>query len=94
MLYMETMTVTDARARFTELVEKAVSTHLRTTVTRNGAPAAVIISVDDYEAMLATIEVLSDPATLTAIRDSKEPESQWFSQKEAREAVKRRRARG
>jgi antitoxin YefM len=91
---METMTVTDARARFTELVEKAVTTHLRTTVTRNGAPAAVIISVDDYEAMLATIEVLSDPDTMAAIRESKDPESQWFSHQEAQEAVKRRRARG
>ena len=88
------MTVTDARARFTELVEKAVSTHLRTTVTRNGAPAAVIISVDDYEAMLATIEVLSDSDTLAAIRDSKDLDAKWFSQQEAREAVKRRRARG
>jgi prevent-host-death family protein len=94
MLYMETMTVTDARARFTELVEKAVSTHLRTTVTRNGAPAAVIISVEDYEAMLATIEVLSDPDTLAAIRDSKEPDAPWFSHEEARDAVKRRRAGG
>lgn len=94
MLYMETLTVTDARARFTELVEKAVSTHLRTTVTRNGAPAAVIISVEDYEAMLATIEVLSDPETLAAIRESKDPEASWFSPDEAREAVKRRRARG
>ena len=87
------MTVTDARARFTELVEKAVSTHLRTTVTRNGAPAAVIISVDDYEAMLATIEVLSDPETLAAIRESKDPDAKWFSHKEARETVNRRRAR-
>ncbi len=91
---METMTVTDARARFTELVEKAVSTHLRTTVTRNGAPAAVIISVDDYEAMLATIEVLSDADTLAAIRGSKDPDAKWFSRAEAREAVTRRRARG
>jgi antitoxin YefM len=91
---METMTVTDARARFTELVEKAVSTHLRTTVTRNGAPAAVIISVDDYEAMLATIEVLSDADTLAAIRESKDPDTKWLSQQDAREAVKRRRARG
>jgi antitoxin YefM len=91
---METMSVTDARARFTELVEKAVSTHLRTTVTRNGAPAAVILSVEDYEAMLATIEVLSDPGTLGAIRESKQPDAQWFSHEEAREAVTRRRARG
>lgn len=94
MLYMETMTVTDARARFTELVEQAVSTHLRTTVTRNGAPAAVILSVEDYEAMLATIEVLSDPDTLGAIRESKQPDAQWVSHEEAREAVTRRRARG
>lgn len=37
-------------------------------VTRNGARAAVILGADDYDALIETIEVLSDPTALGEIR--------------------------
>lgn len=41
-------TVASAKARFSELIEKARSEGPQT-VTRNGKPAAVLVSVDEWE---------------------------------------------
>lgn len=35
--------------------------------TRNGAPAAVLVPIDEYEALEETAEVLSDPDALSAL---------------------------
>jgi antitoxin YefM len=68
-LYMTVIPVADARAKLSRLVESAVNTHERTTITRNGVPAAVLLSVDDYESMQETIEVLADPELMAAIKE-------------------------
>ncbi|MFB2597050.1 type II toxin-antitoxin system Phd/YefM family antitoxin [Herbiconiux sp. P17] len=65
---MSTLSVADARANFSKLVESAATTHERFEVTRNGSRAAVILSADDYDTLLETVEVLSDSATVEAIR--------------------------
>ena len=44
------------------------STHDRVVLTRNGRPAAVIMSPDDLEALEETLEILSNPAAVRAIR--------------------------
>jgi antitoxin YefM len=36
-------------------------------VTRNGAPAAALVPIDEYEALEETAEVLSDPEALAAL---------------------------
>ncbi|WPO87548.1 type II toxin-antitoxin system Phd/YefM family antitoxin [Herbiconiux sp. KACC 21604] len=65
---MATLSVADARANFSKLVESASKTHERFEVTRNGSRAAVLLSADDYDTMVETIEILSDAATVEAIR--------------------------
>jgi prevent-host-death family protein len=65
---MAVLPVADARARLSRLVESAVTTHERTTITRNGVPAAVLLSVEDYESMQETIEVLADPGLMAGIK--------------------------
>ncbi|MFI0454039.1 type II toxin-antitoxin system Phd/YefM family antitoxin [Actinomadura sp. 6N118] len=57
---MTTLPVAEARQQFSSLVEEAVKTHQRIRVTRNGRPAIVMIADDDFEAIMETIEVLSD----------------------------------
>ena len=52
---MATIPLTDAKARLNELVEEAVQTHERVTITRHGRPAVVLIAVDDLEAMEETL---------------------------------------
>ena len=52
---MSTVPLTDAKSKLNELVDEAVRTHERVTITRHGRPAVVILSVDDLEALEETI---------------------------------------
>lgn len=38
-------------------------------VTRNGVPAAALVSIEEYEALEETAEILSDPDTMAAIEE-------------------------
>lgn len=50
-----TLPLTEAKAKLNELVDDAVTTQERVTITRHGRPAAVLISVDDLESMEETL---------------------------------------
>ncbi len=63
---------TEARARLTELLDDVETRHEHVVITRNGRPAAVILSPAELEALEETVEVLQDEATLNALRESKE----------------------
>lgn len=65
---MTTVSVADARANLSRLIESAVTTHERFEVTRNGNRAAVLLSADDYDSLLETVDVLSRPEEIDAIR--------------------------
>jgi prevent-host-death family protein len=52
------------------LVEEVATTHERVVVTRHGEPAAVLISVDDLDALEETLEILADAKLVTAIQKS------------------------
>lgn len=67
----KTLTVTDAKRRFLEVVEGVSRAHDVVSLTRNGMPAAVILNQDDYEAMLETMEILANPAIMAALRKSR-----------------------
>jgi antitoxin YefM len=60
-LVMKTMSLAAAKMRFSALVDEAVSTHEQVTVTRNGEPAVVVLSVEDFESLLETLAILQDP---------------------------------
>jgi antitoxin YefM len=66
---MSVIPLAEARARLSKLVDSAVRTHERTTITRNGVPAAVLLSADDYESLQETLETLADPDLMAAIRE-------------------------
>jgi prevent-host-death family protein len=65
---MTTLSLADARARLSKLIESAVTTHERFEVTRNGDRVAVLLGADDYDALLETIDILSDPDEIAALR--------------------------
>ncbi|MBM3696540.1 MAG: type II toxin-antitoxin system Phd/YefM family antitoxin [Actinobacteria bacterium] len=48
------------RDRFSEFVERVQHHHERVVVTRNGTPAAVLISPDDLGSLEETVAVLGD----------------------------------
>jgi len=66
---METTSLADAKNRLSELVSAVQGTWERVTITKNGRPAAVLISPDDLESLIETLSVLSDPEAMAAIRD-------------------------
>ena len=66
---MMTLSVAEARATFSKIVESASSTHERFEVTRNGRRAAVLLGADDFDALLETIAILGDSALVASIRD-------------------------
>lgn len=68
-MYMTTLSLADARANLSKLVESAVTTHERFDVTRNGDRVAVLMSADDYDALLETVDVLSRPDEVAAVRE-------------------------
>lgn len=52
------------------MIDRVEHQHERVVVTRNGKPAAVIVSPEDLAQMQETIDVLSDPQALADIRDA------------------------
>lgn len=66
----QTMTVTDAKARLSELVAAVATTQEHVQITRNGEPAAVLVSHAEIAALRETIAVLSDPVVVEDIRQA------------------------
>jgi antitoxin YefM len=66
----ETMNVTEAKARLSELVASVVATQEHVEITRNGEPAAVLISHEELEALRETVAVLSDPQMVADIAEA------------------------
>lgn len=67
-LVMTTQSLAAVKARFDQVIDKVAGTHERVTVTRNGSPVAVILAVDDYESLMETLDILSDPRAVEGIR--------------------------
>jgi prevent-host-death family protein len=66
----ETMSLAAVKARFSELVDRVERQQDRIVVTRNGKPAAVLISADDLESLEETLEVMSARSVAAQIRES------------------------
>ena len=66
----ETMSLAAVKARFSELVDSVERQQDRVIVTRNGKPAAVLISPDDLESLEETLAVMSDRSVAAQIRES------------------------
>ena len=66
----QTMTVTAAKARLSELVALVEQTQEHIDITRNGEPAAVLMSHVELEALRETIAILSDAALVVDIREA------------------------
>lgn len=77
---MTTLPLAEVRANLSKLVDEAVRTHQRVEVTRQGRRAAVLMSADDYDSLMETLEILSDAEAMAAIREADSlTEDQWIS---------------
>jgi antitoxin YefM len=64
-----TTSLADAKNRLSEIIQTAVTTHERVTITKNGKPAVVLLSVEDLESLEETLAVLSDDWLMAGIRE-------------------------
>lgn len=67
----ETIPFTEAKAHLSELVDRAMREHERFVLTKNGRPAAVLLSPEDLESLEETVEILQDRGLMESIRRSR-----------------------
>ncbi|CAN5252646.1 type II toxin-antitoxin system Phd/YefM family antitoxin [soil metagenome] len=67
---MSTESLRTVKDRFSEFVDRVEGQHERVTVTRNGTPAAVLISPDDLDALEETLEILGDEQLVGELREA------------------------
>jgi prevent-host-death family protein len=63
----KTVPVRELRNNLSSLLDDVSDRRDHVLVTRNGAPAAVLVPIDEYEALEETAEVLSDADALAAL---------------------------
>lgn len=85
---MEVVPLSDAKNRLSAIVGEIVSTHEHYTITKQGRPAVVMLSVDDLEAIEETLFWLRREL---AYRDEPEPEGVDVSGEEMAELMRQRR---
>ena len=66
---MPTVTLSDAKTNLARLLAEVDRLGNRFVITRSGRPAGVLISVDEFEGLMETLEILADPEMAAAVRD-------------------------
>lgn len=64
---METLPLSEVKARLSEIAEEVERTHQRVNITRNGRDYVVLMSAEDLESLEATLELLSDADALARV---------------------------
>ena len=67
---MSTQSLRDVRNHLSAVIDRVEHQHERVVITRNGKPAAVILSPEDLAQLQETIDVLGDPDALADIREA------------------------
>ena len=65
---MKTLSLSEVKMKLSELVERVHSTDEEVVITKNGRPAAVLVSPEEYESWKETIEILSSRDLMDEIR--------------------------
>lgn len=70
MVMSESLPLSYVKSHLSELTDRVVDEHERVVVTRNGRPAAVLVSPEDLESLEETLAVLSDPRLMAQIHEA------------------------
>ena len=65
---MKTLSLSEVKAKLSQLVDEVESRDERIVITRKGRPAAVLVSQDDLDSWQETVEITSDRALMSEIR--------------------------
>lgn len=89
MATMETIPITEAKAKIAELADRAQREHADYTFTKNGRPAVVMMSVAQYESLMETLSILSDPEARADLVESADSE-EFTTEEEMAELMRER----
>jgi prevent-host-death family protein len=67
---MSTEALRTVKDRLSEFVDRVHREHDRVVITRNGTPAAVLISPEDLASLEETLDLLSDRKAIKELRDA------------------------
>ncbi len=67
-----TIALTELRPKLPEVMARVSQVLDRFIITRHGKPEAVILSEEDYESLLETIEILSDQTLVKQIKKAQQ----------------------
>lgn len=67
----KTVPVRELRSELSQVIDQVADLREHVIVTRHGRPAAVLVPVDEYEALEETAEILSDAETMAAIEEGR-----------------------
>ena len=68
----ETLSLTELRPRLPEIIDRAREYFDRFFITRHGQPEAVLLSSEDFEGLLETLEILGDKECLERLAAAEE----------------------
>lgn len=65
-----TTAVSELRDRLGEVIDDVADTGAEVVVTKHGRNVAVILAYDEYESLVESLNILSDPETMAAIEEA------------------------
>jgi antitoxin YefM len=66
---MKTLSLSEAKMKLSSLIDTVQSMDEEVLITKNGAPAAVLVSPDEFDSLKETIAVRSDAALMREIKE-------------------------
>ncbi len=67
----KTLPISEVKTRLPELVAGVAERDEEIVVTKNGRPAAMLVSYEEYQRQKETLDILSDPDLMAQIRQSR-----------------------
>jgi antitoxin YefM len=69
---MKTLSYTESRARYAEVLDSVVNDREEVVITRSGHESAVIVSLEDYESLKETAHLMRSPTNARRLLDAME----------------------
>lgn len=69
---MSTEALRTVKDRLSEFIDRVQKQHERVVITRNGSPAAVLISSDDLDSLEETLDLLSDKKAVKELAEARQ----------------------
>ena len=69
---VNTMSLKELRPNLPKVIDQIDGKFDRYIVTKRGKPVVVMLSIDDYESLMETLDILADPEAIKGLRQGEE----------------------